>query len=124
MRVRYSGAPLYFILFYFIFLSSCQYFFFICALLINSIKFIHPSIYPFAALKLFFSFFSSLSLFSVFPLFLLSFYLSFFLVASVRPSVCPSVMIELESVKTRISAPAHPSATGGRESGLVIFKTF
>ena len=29
-------------------------------------------------------------------------------------------MIELESVKTRISAPAHPSATGiGRVSGLV-----
>ena len=43
---------------------------------------------------------------------------------SVRPSVGPlvrrSVMIELESVKTRISAPAHPSATGiGRVSGLV-----
>ena len=47
----------------------------------------------------------------------------------VRPSVCPSVrpsvrwsimVIELESVKTRISAPAHPSATGiGRVSGLV-----
>ena len=35
--------------------------------------------------------------------------------------VGPSVMvIELESVKTRISAPAHPSATGiGRVSGLV-----
>jgi len=31
-------------------------------------------------------------------------------------------MIELESVKTRISAPAHPSATGiGRVSGLVFF---
>ena len=29
-------------------------------------------------------------------------------------------MIELESVKTRISAPAHPSATGGRVSGLVL----
>ena len=28
-------------------------------------------------------------------------------------------MIEFESVKTRISAPAHPSATGGRVSGLV-----
>ena len=28
-------------------------------------------------------------------------------------------MIELESMKTRISAPAHPSATGGRVSGLV-----
>ena len=40
---------------------------------------------------------------------------------SVRRSVGPSVMvIELESVKTRISAPAHPSATGiGRVSGLV-----
>ena len=37
----------------------------------------------------------------------------------VRPSVRRSVMIELESVKTRISAPAHPSATGGRLSGLV-----
>ena len=33
-----------------------------------------------------------------------------------------SVVIELESVKTRISTPAHPSATGiGRVSGLVIF---
>ena len=31
-------------------------------------------------------------------------------------------MIELESVKRRISAPAHPSATGiGRVSGLVSF---
>ena len=30
------------------------------------------------------------------------------------------MVIELESVKTRISAPAHPSATGiGRVSGLV-----
>ena len=40
---------------------------------------------------------------------------------SVRWSVGPSVMvIELESVKSRISAPAHPSATGiGRVSGLV-----
>ena len=42
---------------------------------------------------------------------------------SVRPSVHPSVrwsvMIESKSVKTRISAPAHPSATGGRVSGLV-----
>ena len=42
------------------------------------------------------------------------------------PSVCPSVrrsvMIKLESVKTRLSAPAHPSATGiGRVSGLVSF---
>ena len=35
-------------------------------------------------------------------------------------SVGRSVVIELESVKTRISAPAHPSATGiGRVSGLV-----
>ena len=34
--------------------------------------------------------------------------------------VRPSVVIELESVKTRISAPAHPSATGiGRVSGFV-----
>ena len=42
---------------------------------------------------------------------------------SVRPSVGPLVMvIELESVKMRISAPAHPSATGiGRVSGLVFF---
>ena len=49
---------------------------------------------------------------------------------SVRPSVGwlvgrlvgRSVVIELESVKTRISAPAHPSATGiGRVSGLVYF---
>ena len=40
---------------------------------------------------------------------------------SVRPSVRPSVMIELESVKTRISAPAHPSATGiDRVSDLVL----
>ena len=31
---------------------------------------------------------------------------------SVRPSVRLSVGIELESVKTRISVPAHPSATG------------
>ena len=30
-----------------------------------------------------------------------------------------SVMIELKSWKTRISAPAHPSATGGRVFGLV-----
>ena len=29
-------------------------------------------------------------------------------------------MIELENVKTRISAPAHLSATGGRVSGLVV----
>ena len=34
------------------------------------------------------------------------------------------MVIELESVKTRISAPAHPSATGiGRVSGLVNNKT-
>ena len=38
---------------------------------------------------------------------------------SVGPSVGPSVTIELESGKTRISAPAHPSATDGRVSGLV-----
>ena len=57
---------------------------------------------------------------------------------SVRPSVGPvllfscghatlkealsvrwSVLIELKSGKTRISAPAHPSATDGRVSGLV-----
>ena len=31
------------------------------------------------------------------------------------------MVIELESVKTRISAPAHPSATGiGRVSGLAL----
>ena len=30
-----------------------------------------------------------------------------------------SVVIELKSGKTRISAPAHPSATDGRVSGLV-----
>ena len=35
----------------------------------------------------------------------------------VRRSVGQSVMIELESVKTRISAPAHPSATDGCVSG-------
>ena len=36
-------------------------------------------------------------------------------------SVGWSMVIELESVKTRISAPAHPSATGiGRVSGLVV----
>ena len=44
---------------------------------------------------------------------------------SVRPSVRPSVgwsvgEHEWKSVKTRISAPAHPSATGGRVSGLVL----
>ena len=61
---------------------------------------------------------------------------SFFLVAdtqlykrlcpSVGPLVRPSVMvIELESVETRISAPAHPSATGiGRVSGLVFLCQF
>ena len=43
---------------------------------------------------------------------------------SVRWSVGWSVVIELESVKTCISAPAHPFATGiGRVSGLV-FLTF
>ena len=31
-----------------------------------------------------------------------------------------SVTLELKSGKTRISAPAHPSATGGRVSGLVV----
>ena len=43
-----------------------------------------------------------------------------FVHSSVRRSVGPSVMIELENVKTRISAPAHLSATGGRVSGLVV----
>ena len=39
---------------------------------------------------------------------------------SLCPSVRPSVgEHESKSVKTRISAPAHPSATGGRVSGLV-----
>ena len=42
--------------------------------------------------------------------------------------LCPSVgrsvgwsveVIESKSGKTRLSAPAHPSATGGRVSGLV-----
>jgi len=46
-----------------------------------------------------------------------------FLVADtqLKKSLCPSVREhESESVKTRISAPAHPSATGiGRVSGLV-----
>ena len=37
------------------------------------------------------------------------------------PSVRPSVMIGSKSGKTRISAPAHPSATDGRVSGLVLF---
>ena len=42
----------------------------------------------------------------------------------VRWSVGPSVVIELENVKTRISAPAHPSATDiCRVSGLVVFLT-
>ena len=39
---------------------------------------------------------------------------------SVRPSVHPSVcQHESKSGETRISAPAHPSATDGRVSGLV-----
>ena len=43
---------------------------------------------------------------------------------SVGPSVGPFVVIELEIVKTRISAPAHPSATGiGRVSGLIFIRT-
>ena len=38
---------------------------------------------------------------------------------SVGPSIGPSVMvIELKIGKTDIFAPAHPSATGGRVSGL------
>ena len=50
--------------------------------------------------------------------------LSFFIVAdtlcpSIPWSVRWSVTLELKSRKTRISAPAHPSATGGRVSGLV-----
>ena len=44
-----------------------------------------------------------------------------------RPSVGWSVgrsveVIESKSGKTRISAPAHPSATGGRVSGLVFIE--
>ena len=39
---------------------------------------------------------------------------------SVGWSVGWSVTLELKSGKTRISAPAHPSATGGRVSGLVL----
>ena len=35
-------------------------------------------------------------------------------------SVGLSIMLELKSGKTRISAPAHLSATGGRVSGLVV----
>ena len=42
---------------------------------------------------------------------------------SVGRSVGWSVTLELKSGKTRISAPAHPSATDGRVSGLV-FLTF
>ena len=43
---------------------------------------------------------------------------------SVRPSVRRSVGVhESKSLKTHISAPAHPSATGGRVSGLVSFFT-
>ena len=46
--------------------------------------------------------------------------ISGFVNPSIRLLVRRSVMIELESVKTRISAPAHPSPTGiGRVSGLV-----
>ena len=43
---------------------------------------------------------------------------------SVRPSVRRSVTLELKSGKTHISAPAHPSASGGRVSGLVILCSF
>ena len=39
-----------------------------------------------------------------------------------RPSVRPSITIESKSGKTRISAPAHPSATGGRVS--VLYSTY
>ena len=38
---------------------------------------------------------------------------------SIGQSVGRSVTLELKSGKTRISAPAHRSATGGRVSGLV-----
>ena len=40
---------------------------------------------------------------------------------SIRWLVGWSVVIELKSGKPRISAPAHPSATDGRVSGLVLF---
>ena len=42
---------------------------------------------------------------------------------SVRRSVGWPITLELKSGKTRISAPAHPSATDGRVSGLVVMKT-
>ena len=42
----------------------------------------------------------------------------------VRQSVHPSVgKHKLKSGKMRISTPAHPSATDGRVSGLVVYKT-
>ena len=65
---------------------------------------------------------------------LISFLFRFFLDASTHlyKRLCPSIgrsvgrlvgrsveVIESKSGKTRISAPAHPSATGGRVSGLV-----
>ena len=63
-------------------------------------------------------------------LFLSLFFLSFFLVAdtqlykrlcpSVGPSVRLSVQIGSKNGKTRITAPAHPSATDGRVSGLFL----
>ena len=43
------------------------------------------------------------------------------LFSSVGRSVGWSVTLELKSGKTHISAPAHPSATGGRVSSLVTF---
>ena len=44
---------------------------------------------------------------------------------SVHPSVGRSVTLESKSGKTRISAPAHPSATDiSRVSGLVFFLSF
>ena len=63
------------------------------------------------------SFFFLLFLFSLFS----CGYATLWEALSVRRSVGRSVMvIELESVKMRISAPAHPSATGiGHVSGLV-----
>ena len=57
------------------------------------------------------------------------FFIFSFLVADMQlyKRLCPSVgwsvgrSVEVIELKTRISAPAHPSATGGRVSGLVFF---
>ena len=64
-----------------------------------------------------------IALFSVFTTFSLRTHNSkkAFVHWSIRLSVCPSIIEhESRSMKTRIFAPAHPSATGvGRVSGLV-----